>query len=259
MTADMFANHISDEELIDYVAEDHLLSEAREEAIEIHLASCDDCAAAARQLRAMSMVFDHWTLKTYAEVHQPPVPAAIQDVVPGLNAQRRRWLRGWLETTSGRAAAAARLMLDAASQTADLVTESLGAITLVASPWQLSVVGAHGRGVERGQTTDTESEPLQSASPNVPQVTLQVGHAQPGGPRPILVRVDGLTPEQLQAKPLVLLLPAPGSGAQPLGKVLQASSSLGGATALFREVPPGEYLAVFEPSGEGESEGGGNA
>jgi hypothetical protein len=259
MNAEMFANrHISREELMDYVAE--LLPEEREAEIDLHLAACDDCAVTASQTRAMSVIWDNWTLRTHAEAHRQVRLAEILNQIPGLDAQQRGWLERWLQATLGRATAAARLILDAASQTAELVTEGLEAITLAASPWRLSLVGVQANQLSRGSATSTGRDLSQSAAPDVPQVSMQVGQAQPGGPWPILVRIEGLTREQQQANPRVLLIPT-GVKAPPLARVPQAPSTPARsgspsnvAFALFEEVPPGEYLVVVEPSGEGESE-----
>jgi hypothetical protein len=264
MNAEMFANHISREELMDYVAE--LLPEKREAEIDLHLAACDDCAVTASQIHAMSVVWDNWTLRTHAEAHRQVRLAEVLNQVPGLDAQRRGWLERWLQTASGRATAAAWLILDATSQAAKLVTEGLDAITLAASPWRLSLVVPQAHRPSRGSAIDTGREPSRSSTPDVPQVYIQVGQARPGGPRPILVRVEGLTLEQQQANPLVVLI-STGIEAPPLRCVLQAPAPSSQARrgspsgspskvafALFEEVSPGEYLVVVESGGEGESE-----
>lgn len=252
MSADTFAHrHISPAELIEYVLEEHRLSDAQDAAIDLHLATCDSCAATTRQLRAIAVVWEHWTFATHAAAHRQARLDEVLHQVPGLEAPRLRWLRRWLETASGHAAAAARLLVDAAAQTAALVPEGLEAITLAANPWPVRLAAGPA-------SHATRRAPRAAAASSVPQVAVEVGQAPPGSPRPILVRAGGLTPAQQQQQLLVVLLPAAGSNAPPLVRALHAPpSARHGAPApevfaLFEAVPPGDYLVVIEPEDTGE-------
>jgi anti-sigma factor RsiW len=63
--------HITPEELADYSAA--RVPEAREEAIEAHLAVCDACTEEARQCYAFAAIWEEWTGVTAGDMVAHPM------------------------------------------------------------------------------------------------------------------------------------------------------------------------------------------
>jgi anti-sigma factor RsiW len=108
--------HVTPEELADYYAA--RIAEAREEEIEAHLARCDACVEEARQCYAFAAIREEWTgaatddVAEQGVIQDALVQAQRQEGNPTWRARLARWQTHW----QGKAAAAARLVMEAADQ-----------------------------------------------------------------------------------------------------------------------------------------------
>lgn len=254
--------HIAPEELADYCAA--RVPEAREEAIEAHLAVCDACVEEARQSYAFAAIWEEWTGVTAGDLLAHPVgqmalasegDVAEQGMLQGALAQVQRqdadpaWqarLAHWQTHWQGKAAAAVRLVVEAADQAVHVVTEGLEALTTPGNPWDFALASA--RGSARGPGEDRDV-PQEAARPDAasPQVTIRVGHVSHEATRRIQVSVRALPAQQ--APPLVLLIPATAGGVPQVAALAPRQGSAW-LVAQFRNVPQGDYLLAFEPIGD---------
>jgi hypothetical protein len=88
--------HITLDVLADYFAE--LLDDAREEAVELHIADCDRCAANARWVRSLPRPnLEGWTARAHGQAALTPTLAAAlaeaeeANAEPGLKERLRHW------------------------------------------------------------------------------------------------------------------------------------------------------------------------
>jgi hypothetical protein len=236
MANDTSTTHITPEELADYFAA--RLPEAREGEIEMHLGGCDACTDEARQFRAFSAIWDDWILQAPEEAwEQVALAHALQQAQGQVdNPQWAERFRHWHTTWAGKAQAAARLVLEAADRTAQLITEGLEVLSTPGQTWDFALgaapVRVRGRRV-RGQTP----------GPLTPQARLQVHEIAPGV-RDVQLRVEALPSHQ--PPPLVLLIPID-TDTPPLVAGLMPTPDGTSFVARFREVPSGEYLLAVEP------------
>jgi hypothetical protein len=236
-------NHFSVETLVDYF--DELLSASEELAIEEHLADCDPCTATAREVRGLSNLWESWTAETHAWAHQNAAvieavgQAVAREEDPAVRARLARWAEHW----AGRAAATVRVVLDATGEAARVVT---GGIEALARPGQALGLDF----APAAMPEPVRGGPRRPGPPSRPTVAVAPisGTAQArvaiSGQQRVVVRVDGLPPEQ--PPPLVLLAPAAGSG-EPRVAVPSRQPGVQYLIARFDNVPPGNYLVVFEP------------
>lgn len=255
--------HIAPEELADYCAARVL--EARAEAIEAHLAVCDACVEEARQSYAFAAIWEEWTGVTAGDLVAHPVrqstlasqgDVAEQGVLQGALEQVQRqvdnpaWrarLAHWQTHRQGKAEAAARLVLEAADRTAQLLTEGLEALTTSGQAWSFALGAApvRVRGRLGAAPVRVRGRGAQGQAP-VPltlQARLQVREAT-AGTRDLQLQVEALPSHQ--PPPLVLLIPID-TETLPLVAELMPTSDGMSFVARFREVPPGEYLIAVEP------------
>jgi len=254
--------HITPDELADYYAA--RVPEAREEAIEAHLAVCDACVEEARQSYAFAMIWEEWTGVTAGDLMAHPVgqsalasqgdvaeQGVLQDALeqvqrqednPAWRARLARWQTHW----QGKAAAAVRLVVEAADQAVHVVTEGLEALTTPGNPWDFALASASGSARGPGEDRDVSPEAAEP-EPESPQVTIRVGHASREATRLIQVSVQGLPARQ--TPPLVLLIPATAGDVTQVA-ALEVRPGSAWHVANFRNVPQGDYLLAFEPIGD---------
>ena len=162
------------------------------------------------------------------------------------NADWRARLARWETHWQGKAAAAVRLVVDAADQAAHVGTEGLEALTMPGNPWGFALASASGSARGPGEDRDI-SQGAAEPEPASPQVTIRVGQASREATRRIQVSVRALPARQVP--PLVLLIPATAGGV-PQVAVLESRPGATWLVAQFRNVPQRDYLLAFERMGD---------
>jgi len=231
--------HISSEMLMDYFG--GKLSEEQEAQIEGHLAECQDCTQRARQVLAFGFVWDRWTAKVHGETYwSARLATAVQEAENRVkNPSWRERLARWREQWAGRAEAAVRVIMAVSEEASRIVTEGLESLLRPGGSRQFALARVPIR--TRGKVTrGTPQAPMEALARGKPQIRLTIS----GRTREIRIRVEDLPP--LKPAPLVLLIPIE-EGACPLVAEPQRVAGANYLIARFKGVPPGEYIAAFEP------------
>lgn len=223
-------SHITLDVLADYFAE--LLDDAREEAVELHLADCDRCAANARWVRSLPQPnLEDWTARAHgqaalsAHVAKALAEAEEANAEPGLKERLRRWRE--------------RL----ASESLHLIKEASGVLSrgldvLMPPPgWELAAkpipVGV--RDSFRG------SDPLSVRTPEADAPTIRVVRKGMG----IEVRLEHAEPGDEPR--MVALVPAREGGRTAVQVLRPARDEPGTWFARF-EKDDGDFVVVLEPA-----------
>ncbi len=238
--------HITPEELAAYFAT--TLSEDREGEIEEHLAECSACTEQAReiytlqarQLQAFTWLWEQWTARTHGEAYRRArLGRALQQAqVQVANQAWQERLARWREQWSGKAEAAARVIMEASGRVSQIITEGLEALVRPEGAWEFTPAPGtiRTRGSGRGAVRTRGKVALTSGKPQA-QITVseETGVVE--------IRVDELPPGQT---PLVVLIPMQ-EGDEPQVQELKRSLQGRSVSARFENVAPGDYLLTLEP------------
>lgn len=97
MRDEFLANHLTAENLIDYF--DRVLAEEEEEALEVHLARCDDCARQARRAYVLLGQLEEWTAPSpIAAVQHEPFDGSLGEATAAVRTdtpQRQGRIEQW--------------------------------------------------------------------------------------------------------------------------------------------------------------------
>ncbi len=221
------------------------LGEEIEEALECHLADCEECAASARSLYNLAETFASWTAAAHgatwqAEIVQEALSRAAHQVNHPL-WQRR--LERWREAWSGKAEAALRWALEWAGEAVQPQGQSVDSLVRAGSPWSLAPAPQFGG---TWGADDSEGSALFASaalSPATPRLFVElVGGAQ----RQVVVRVDGLP--AADDPPLVLLISLRDESSSDVRVAeVEPLPQAGSFLTRFRQLAAGEYLVVVEP------------
>jgi len=118
----------------------------------------------------MSITWEEWSAPAHAAASQKVRLAQALEQARQQTPGRAERLGQWLAEWSGRASAAARLVLDATSQTVEQVSEGLDALAAPVNPWGFHLGAAPGASAARGRREGPSGEA--SLDPAVPQVYM---------------------------------------------------------------------------------------
>ncbi|MBE9566537.1 MAG: hypothetical protein IMF16_07290 [Proteobacteria bacterium] len=230
--------HVLAEELSSYF--ECALPPERETIIEEHLAKCDACTEQARRVRGLLEMVGRWSAAAHGVAYwRAQVARALQAAAE--QPQYQTWhekLHAWRATWGERVDAAVRVVVGTQGRASRVITEGLEELVRPSAPWRFALAPVP------IPTTAPPGEP-----PPAPVVAVSEGQARArlsvsGDAREVVVRVERICPGT--TPPLVMLIAA-AEGAAPRVVEPEKRPNASYFIARFEDVPPGEYLAVFEP------------
>ncbi len=161
--------------------------------LEVHLATCEECA---RRVRAYRFVAEHADVLLDAWSARRASSATLQDLVVGVVEQAAPFselqdhLVSWLQELSGRTRAVLAITLEGARRTAAIVDESLGRLGRAASfqpvPAPVRVLGESGEGAA---SVEDHTHPWARVTADAATGVVAVQLARVAEPWPIAVLV----------------------------------------------------------------------
>ena len=222
-------HHITLDVLADYFAE--LLDDTREEAVELHIADCDRCAASAHWLHSLPRLdLEGWTARSHSEATLRAAVAASLDEAEQTNAEPslKERLHRWRESLK--------------DQALHLIKETSGALSrgldvLMPPPgWELGM-----------RTLQTEApavfrtpDPLAGTEPAEQAPTVRLLRKGIG----VEVRVEHVEPSEEPR--LVALIPAREGGRVAVQVLKPAPHEAKTQIARFQQ-DDGDFVVVLEP------------
>lgn len=265
MTHQRKPDHVPPEELDRYFGGE--LDEDGESRVEEHLATCSECSARAREIRALRHAMDEWTAEVHGAAFWRARLESAVDSAAGARAgaawheRLDRWRERWLGRAEGIALvmggqAAEELsgflpmpfmgssasVPEAAKRVARLVTTGLDDLLRPGAAWRfepvpartLRVRGAPGKPEAAGATREV-------AAAGTPRVIIRL--TPRGGTGHVLeVRIEHL-PADGQA-PLVVIVPEAG---EPMVREPSQDPTRSEYVAVFEDPPAGSYVVALEP------------
>ncbi len=221
--------HITLDVLADYFAE--LLDDAREKAVELHVADCDRCAANARWIHSLPRPnLEGWTARAHGEATlRAAVAAAIAEAEeasaqPGLKERLQRWRRRFASET-----------LHLIKETSGLLSSALD-VLMPPPGWELGARRLQTGAPVSFRGGDSLSVQSEGESPTVRLVRKGIG---------IEVRLEHVAPEE---KPrLVALVPTREGGRTEVQILKPARDEPRTWIARF-EQDDGDFVVVLEPA-----------
>lgn len=240
------ASHPTMEALLDYFAGE--LPDTAGSTIELHMSSCDACAARGEEIFLLDEVWRSWNARRHGGLHLRVTLAralakAEQQVA---NREWRERLQHWRKAWAGTAEVALRTVLSAPAQASRTVAAGLEVLTRPGSPWSFAPEPqAAGTWGEEDEDNDAAAIATSTLSPDQPRALVEL---KGGGDGEIVVRIDNLPAGG--AAPLVLLI-AVSADRDVIVQVAEVKLRQGTNShfARFSKLRPGEYIVAFEPTG----------
>ena len=225
--------HPSDDSLLDYV-EDRAPEQVAI-GIEAHFSVCDACVRLARKLRLASSAVEDWTAAKHALVIEAiAIETALRFAeTDAANFKWRERLQLWRAGFGARAQGAVRVAVKASREATLEVAREMKSL-LVPGGWEF-VPAAMARSsdvkvLEIRGAPETRFAVTDETSPDGRKtwvVTLTLPEDLGGGTPLLAMVIDVAEPEKVV--------------------ITDALAAEGMMTAVFRGLPPGEYIAIIEP------------
>lgn len=220
--------HPTKEEIYQYIWQE--LAFGREIEVSEHLAICRQCTAFSRQEYQMKFLWENWTAKSHGKIYWQnrikEVLEGCRETAPSFALKER--LAAWLEEYKAKVGGIAEVILERTKELGKVITDLPQALLAPQALEFIQVVAVRGEG----------EKPEEIKIVNKGELKVQV--ITDTAKRFVTVQI----PQSERKPPLVILSPQKG---KPLLAEPQKVKGTNFYAACFKDIPPGEYMLIFEP------------
>lgn len=239
-----FDRHLSPEEIIDYI--EGKLPAGNIRRVEIHFARCSECVSIAREMQLLQQAWQTWSAEEHGKIYLQArmnaalIAAAEKEENPEWKERLLQWRASW----SGKARVLVNIVKRAPGSTSKLISEGLESLMAGGEEWEFELlpISLASRG-EEDAGPETQVVKIKAAevdlSPQSRKAQIQLEWEGD-----VIVRVKNFSPTE---KPPLIVLFSKENEMRSWVKELTKEKDSADFSAHFARVPPGNYLALFEP------------